>query len=268
MSNQKKHIYNAPSLTIEDLSRALYDSNLKLNSLMKERDEFFANISHDLRSPIAAIRSSVEFLQSTNDLDDAKRNEIYTLIDSKTKSLEYMINEIFLLTKLSTKDDMLHPEIIPCGFFLEEFFFTNQPDSKFDKANLKLDVPLDLDCNINIDPHYFERVLNNLFDNALRHLYEGGHITLSAQTDDNNRIVLISVIDDGEGISDEDLPKIFDRSYMGNSSRTPGKNSGAGLGLSICHKIIELSGGSIRCTSKTGRDHGTIFTITLPVCDQ
>ena len=261
----KKQRYDEPDLSVADLTRALYESNLKLDGITREQNEFFSNISHDLRSPIAAIRSAIEYLEETPDIEQMKKLELYGLIDRKASSLEHMIEEIFLLTKLSTTATILKPELIPCGNYLEDFFFTNQADTKYSSVELKLDVPLEFDYFVEIDPYYFDRVLNNLFDNAFRHLGDGGYIRLSASVDDSGSNVNISVSDNGSGIKSEDIPKVFDRTFTGSASRTPTVNSGAGLGLSICKKIVEILGGTITCKSKTGSDHGTTFTITLPV---
>ena len=265
MSNKKKRKYDAPSLSVEELSKALYESNLKLGGINREQNEFFSNISHDLRSPIAAIRSAIEYLEHTPEIDETKQHELYSLIAWKAVSLEHMIDEIFLLTKLNTIDSLLQPESIPCGNYLEDFFFTSQTDSKFSNVTLKLDVPLDFEYIVEIDPFYFDRVLNNLYDNALKHLGENGEIILGATTDAERKNVIITVTDNGFGIKEDDIPKVFNRSFTGDKPRTPSKNPGAGLGLSICKKVIEILGGTISCKSKTGSDHGTTFTITLPV---
>ncbi|WP_408071379.1 sensor histidine kinase [Butyrivibrio sp. JL13D10] len=263
--NNKKQSYNEPSLTVEDLSKALYESNNKLSKLITEQNEFFSNISHDLRSPIAAIRSAIEYLQSSPDIDAKKQEELYTLISSKTLSLENMINEIFVLTKLSTKDDLLKPSIVPCGNYLEDFFFMTELNPRYENMQLILDVPLDFAWNIEIDIGYMNRALDNLFENAWRHTFGEGRISLGASLSADEKHVIITVTDNGEGIEENDLPRIFERSYMSDASRNPGNAQGAGLGLSICKKIIELLGGSIDCKSKTGSNHGTTFTITLPI---
>lgn len=265
MTNHSKKKYDAPSLAVEDLSKGLYESNLKLGDINKKQSEYFSNISHDLRSPIAAIRSAIEYLQETPNISPDDQKDLYNLIDKKAASLEYMIDEIFLLSKLSTNNSIVKPVSLPCGNYLEDFFFTNQADSKFNDVELVLDVPMSFEHFIEIDPNYFDRVLNNLFDNALRYIGSDGRITLSARTDDSNTHVIISVTDNGAGIAPSNLDKIFDRTFTGDVSRTPTGKSGAGLGLSICKKIVEIHSGEISCSSKTGSDHGTTFAITLPI---
>lgn len=265
MKEHSKKRYDEPSLGVEDLSQGLYKSNLKLGSINQKQSEYFSNISHDLRSPIAAIRSAIEYLEETPGIDPDDRKDLYKLIDKKAASLEYMIDEIFLLSKLSTNSTIIKPVPLPCGNYLEDFFFTNEADSKFNGVDLVLDVPMSFEHTIMIDPNYFDRVLNNLFDNALRYLGENGSIKLSANVDNSKTHVIISVTDNGSGISPDNIDKVFERSFTGDISRTPSGKSGAGLGLSICKKIVEIHSGTIKCNSKTGSDHGTTFAITLPI---
>lgn len=265
MKEHSKKRYDEPSLGVEDLSKGLYKSNLKLGSINQKQSEYFSNISHDLRSPIAAIRSAIEYLEETPGISTDDRKDLYRLIDKKAASLEYMIDEIFLLSKLSSNRTIVRPVPLPCGNYLEDFFFTNEADSKFKDVDLVLDVPMSFEYTIEIDPNYFDRVLNNLFDNALRYLGEDGSITLSASTDESETHVIISVSDNGSGISPDNIDKIFERSFTGDIPRTPSGKSGAGLGLSICKKIVEILSGTITCRSKTGSDHGTTFAITLPI---
>lgn len=265
MNDYSKKKYDTPSLDVEELSKGLYESNLKLGNINKRQSEYFSNISHDLRSPIAAIRSAIEYLEETPNIDPVSRNDLYNLIDKKAASLEYMIDEIFILSKLSSNSSIVKPVPLPCGNYLEDFFFTSQADHKFINVNLELDVPMSFEYLVNIDTNYFDRVLNNLFDNALRYIKDDGTITLSAKTDDNNSHVIISVTDNGTGIDASNIDKIFDRTFTGDASRTPAHKSGAGLGLSICKKIVEIHLGEITCKSKKGNDHGTTFTITLPI---
>lgn len=259
-----KNEYTDPSLSVEDLSHALFDANQKMAGIIKERDEIFANISHDLRSPITAIHNAVEYLESDLDISPEEQKKAIHLIHERTDALQTMINNIFLLTRLDNSGDkMLKKEDIPCGPFLEDFFYLCEADSKYSKRNLILDVPEDFNYLISIDPHQMNRVLDNLFNNALKHTSSDASITLSASIAGNK--VIITVADDGEGISHEDLAHIFDRSYKVDTSRTPTSNSGAGLGLSICQKIISIHDGTISCESDPENHKGTRFIIQLPV---
>jgi len=112
---------------------------------------------------------------------------------------------------------------------------------------------------VTIDPQKIERVLTNLIGNALRHTPEGGHVTIDAQRHDGK--VRVSVSDTGEGISAEDLPRVFERFYRGEKSRSRA-GGGAGLGLAIAKGIVEAHGGTIEVSSRVGE--GSTFAFTLP----
>jgi two-component system sensor histidine kinase ResE len=112
---------------------------------------------------------------------------------------------------------------------------------------------------VTIDPQKIERVLANLIGNAIRHTPEGGQVTIDAQRDDGR--VRVSVRDTGEGIPEEDLPRVFERFYRGEKSRAR-SSGGAGLGLAIARGIVEAHGGHIEVNSRLGE--GSIFTFTLP----
>lgn len=264
--SSKKNLFTEPELTVEDLSHALFEANRKLAATIEERNELFANISHDLRSPITAIHNAVEYLESGHDLSPEEIAKAIHLIHERTDALQSMINNIFMLTKLDHSDSSyLNLECIPCGPYLEDFFFLCEADSKYSKRELILDVPENFEYKILIDPNEFNRVLDNLFTNALNHTKEGTSISLLAKVSESNKdMLVISVKDNGDGIPQSSIPYIFDRSYKIDSSRTPSGNSGAGLGLSICKKIVELHGGTISCHSAPDIA-GTEFRIKLPI---
>lgn len=263
--------FQEPELTVSDLSKALYETNRKLDQTIRERDEIFSNISHDLRAPITAIHNAIEYLESLDHISEEDIHDTLPIISERTQILEQMINEIFLLTKLDSQTSLLHPEKLCIGAFLEDFFYNScDADSRFQNRQLVLDVPEAFNYELMLDPFYMTRVLDNLFGNALKYTSAGDTISLSASlhTCTNNSgsdtaYIQLAVSDTGKGICKEDLPHIFERTYMAVSARTPSENSGAGLGLTICKRIIELMRGRIWCESQEGK--GSHFYIELPL---
>lgn len=297
--------FETPALTVEELSAALYAANEELrktNEELKEkseklisadraRTEMFANISHDLRSPITAIKSSVEYLLSIDDPSKDEVREYLKLMGSRISILEDFINDIFLLATLESKAVSLKPEELDIVAFLEEFYCECEVNPKYDKRSLSLDINDYTPVMANIDTKQFLRVLDNLVSNALKYSADGDSISLGLEyiagephnggaqisgTDapDGNAtavaingnempgMVEITVSDTGIGIKPEDVEHIFDRSFMANRARTPDAKTGFGLGLNITREIVLLHGGSIRCESAFG--YGTTFTISLP----
>lgn len=259
-----KRNFDTPDLTVEGLSKALYKSNQMLQKTIHERDEFFANISHDLRSPVTAIHNSIEYLQSLDHISEQDIKSALPLLYERTLVLEKMINDIFFLTRLDSSESLLHMEVIPAAAFLEDFYFMCDANPLYHDRRLILDVPEDLSVSVLIDPAYLKRVLDNLYSNALKYTQQNDSITLSASITPDH-FVRISVSDTGRGISAANTDRIFERTYMESSARTPSEHSGAGLGLAICKSIIEKHGGKIWCESDAEHHPGSIFTFTLPV---
>jgi signal transduction histidine kinase len=259
-----KRRYNKPLLTAKELSDALYITNEKLresNEKLLEteycRSEMFANISHDLRSPITAIRSSIEYLNSVETFEKSELNYLLKLMNTRIISLENLINDIFLLTTLNNKAIELNFSNIELGMFLEDYFYSNEADKKYAERILELEVPEEFLIPVQIDTGNITRVLDNLFTNALKYSDSGSSIVLGAFVNEDQ--VHIFVKDSGMGISEKNIEKIFDRSYMVSSSRS----SGCGLGLSIAKAIVERHEGNIWCESTLGG--GSTFTFTLPI---
>lgn len=267
---KKKNHFSTPELGTEDLSLALYQVSQKLeqsNALLlknqQQKDMLFANISHDLRSPITALHNSIEYLLSLEDIDKQELFSTLELMERRCAYLERLVNDVFLLSSIQINENMFHYETLELTFLLEEFFFMVSEDNRYHKRDLHLDVAEDFSAMVRIDSKMFLRVLDNLFTNALKYSHDGASIRLNAFSDSSQ--VHITVEDTGIGMESEHLDKIFDTSYMIESARTPSATTGTGLGLSIVKAIIEHFQGTIYCESTLGV--GSIFHIKLPLAD-
>lgn len=264
-----KKQFKAPSLTIEELTAELYLSKKdlkKANDLLtaqeKARTELFANLSHDLRSPMTALRNSIDYLLTLDEYTTEELSPIFHLMQNRILAMETLINNLFLLTTLENTAIPFHYEPVDIGMFLEDFFFNCEADPKYLECTLILDVPLDMRAVISLDTAQFTRVLDNLFSNALKYSASGSSITLSALSSAST--VTVTVTDTGIGMTEEQCQKVFERSYMASPARTPDEKTGCGLGLSIAKAIVERHNGTICCKSKP--NHGTSFSIILPIC--
>ncbi len=286
MKNRKN--FEQPELSVEELSHALYEANKrladmnkkleesnkaldalnqKLSDSIRDKNEIYQNISHDLRSPITAIHNSIEYLESLDRITEEDVRSVLPLMSSRTTALEHMINQIFLITKLDTTDELMKLLDVPCRDFLEDFFYMTEADSRFDSRKLILDVPSNMDAVIKIDPDYMKRALDNLFNNALRHTYDGSEIRLSAEilSENGQKNVAVTVSNNGLPLTQNDIDHVFDRSWTGSSSRTPDSKSGAGLGLSIVKSIAEHHYGTVTAFSDPEKGISAAFRIILPL---
>lgn len=263
----KQHFKKPEIQTIEALSaelmmtnQLLNEANQQLKEAEQERSEMIANISHDLRAPITAIRNTVDYLRSGHEISTEDYQSALLLLDKRTSSLEHLIQDFFLLVSIDNHKKVFHQTELEAAPFLEEYYFSALADSKYDDRELILEVDEDLKAVICIDPEAFIRVLDNLFTNALKYSHSGASIALGALR--NEHTLDIYVRDTGIGIPKDSINRVFDRSYTVSDSRTPEGVSGCGLGLAIVKSIVEQQNATISCKSQL--DVGSTFTISLP----
>jgi signal transduction histidine kinase len=267
MDNKKS--FEQPGMysdTVASLSKKLIEVNKKLQKTEYERTEMIENISHDLRAPLTAIRSTIDYCMEKCSGDKVllspdEMNSMLRLLDTRVKTLEVLIQDLYLMTCIDSGREVFKYEQIPIFQFLEEYFFAVEIDKKYEGYNLEMEIPERADAFVNIDVAKISRVLDNLFTNARKYSEVGSTITLGAGEDDDK--VFFYVKDTGLGIPEDAVSSVFDRTYRVSDARTPAKESGSGLGLSIARSIVMQHGGTIKCESKEGE--GSRFTVELPL---
>ena len=265
------NVFETPSIhedTITSLSKKLLSvteqlqkSNQELQQLQKERADMLANLSPDLRAPVTAIRGAVDCLLADPQCSEEERTSILQLADRRTKVLENLINDMYDLFCAENTSREITLQTVAAAPFLEEYFYSSILDSRYETHDMKLEIPEDLSCNLSMDAEKIVRVLDNLMTNAEKYSNPQSSITLKACRNGEN--LDISVIDQGIGIPEDALEKVFSRTYTVSSSRTPGSPTGSGLGLSIARAIARKHHGTLHCESVLG--HGSIFTLSLPI---
>lgn len=266
-----KNTYQNPDLesnTIEDLSKKLLQAtkdlskkNAQLAESERKRKEMVANISHDLRAPLTAIRSAVDLLNSYERLPEEDVKNALGLINRRVATLESLVQDMYFLFCVEDDNRDFDLEEVDLAPFLESYFYDAIVDSRYDNHEMKLDIPVDLNCKVNIDIQKTIRVLDNLFVNAAKYSGDGTVITLSCHV--SGGLACIVVSDNGVGIPPKALEHVFDRTYTVSSSRSPASETGSGLGLAIVKAVIEKESGSIHCKSELKK--GSRFIIELPV---
>jgi signal transduction histidine kinase len=224
------------------------------------RRELVANVSHDLRTPLASLRGYLQTLQMKEGLLSSEEQRRYVEIASKnTEKLVRLVDELFELAKLESR------EIVAC---LEPFNLAELAQDVLQKFELLAEQKrVRLGCQYRDDLPFvmadiglIERVLQNLLDNALRHTPEGGAVTIDLSP--GSRHIVVRVTDTGSGVPEDAMPHIFDRHFrVGADDGMAGH--GAGLGLAIVRRIVELHGSSIEATSAPGA--GSTFSFPLPI---
>lgn len=245
--------------TFRKMCDRIRDQIQMLESADKSRREMVANISHDLRTPLATLRGYLEtLLMKEAELSDAVRRRYLELSLDYGERLSQLIMELFELSTLDTPSTEL--EVVP--FSIAELAHDVAEKSNLEAERKGIHFVSDISPTTPFilgDIGLVERVFEKLLENALRFTPPGGTVRLVIATSDDR--VIARVEDTGPGIADEDLPRIFDRFYRGDSARIePG--DGAGLGLAIARRIVELHGGSIGVERSK---NGASFFFALPV---
>ena len=227
----------------------------------QESREMISNISHDMKTPLTAIKGYSEGLLDGVADTEEKKERYYRTIYSKAADMERMVDELGFYAKIEQKAMAYDFRVVPVREFLEDCAAEWQLDLETQGIDFRCEELCKADTKALIDAEHIKRVIINIIGNSVKYMdKKPGHIELSA-TEDAER-VWIAVTDNGCGIPADDIPHVFDRFYRADSSRGT-KKGGSGLGLSIVKSIVEEHGGSITVDSLV--DAGSAFTITLPL---
>ena len=247
-------------LTFRHMTERINSQIEKLEQSDAMRRELVANVSHDLRTPLATMRGYIETLLLKDDSLSAEERRNYLKIAiSHCERLGNLITDLFELAKLEALDRVVHPEPFSLSELVQDVVQKFELTAQEHKINIVTNIGQELPFAY-ADIAMIERVLENLLDNALRYTPEEGSISIVLSN--NNGGITVQVSDTGCGIPENELPRIFDRFYQADRSRKV-KSSHSGLGLAVSKKILELHGTSIE--AKSDQKSGTTFTFTLPV---
>jgi two-component system phosphate regulon sensor histidine kinase PhoR len=228
-----------------------------LRRVDRVRRDFVANVSHELRTPLTAVRGYVEALMEEPG-ESPQRKKFLEVIDRHTGRMERLVRDLLRLARLDALQEAadLHPVEVATLFRS----VSTDLSERIDRQRIRVDIDVGTDAaTIHADATKMHDALRNLMENAVNYSPEGGRIQLSARVEGER--VLLTVADDGPGVPEADLERVFERFYRVDKSRTrdPG---GTGLGLSIVRHLVELHGGRVRAENR--RAGGAVFTIALP----
>ena len=231
---------------------------LALKDNEERRSKFIMGISHDLRTPVAVIKGYTEAMSDglCGTLEESKKS--LEIISSKTEQLETMINTLINFVKLNQTDWLQQLQKQKISPLLNEFAEGAVTTGGIFKRNVRAEIQVNENIEIPYDKMLIQRVLENLFSNALRYTKENDSINISAKEEKDK--IIFSIKDSGIGISREDQKKIFDMFYRATSSR---REEGMGIGLATVMTIVKAHGWTINVESEKGR--GSNFIIEIPL---
>lgn len=226
----------------------------RIESLVGELKQVTDNVAHELRTPITRIRGMAEM---TLDGDIGEYRELAALVIEESDRLIEMINTMLEIARTDLGVTQLASDPLDLRKTIAEAIDLFKPLAENKNINIHVDT-LSQDVIVKGDRSKLQRVVANLLDNAIKYTSSGGKIVVSARMEDLQAVITIA--DTGIGIDTNDIPKIFDRFYRGDKSRT---TFGSGLGLSLALTIVKAHGGDI--TVDSSLDTGSVFTIILPL---
>jgi len=224
------------------------------------RRELIAGISHDLRTPLTSIKAYVEGLEKGVASTPQVQKRYFETIKSKTSDLEYIINQLFLFSKLDVGEFPLYMEEIDIGEQINKLvdIFRNEYAQKGLSINLNRNLK---NVFVKIDIMQFHNVIQNILENSVKYKKEESVIT-EIVCIQNLSNVIITLTDNGPGVPNESIEKLFDLFYRSDASRKNPSN-GSGIGLATAKKIINMMNGEIRAKNVT--NGGLAIIITLPI---
>lgn len=218
------------------------------------KTDFVANVSHEIKTPVSSVEGYATLLQSPH-LSQEKRDYYVQKIIENSRRLSALTSNMLLLSKLENQEMVLDNR----QFRLDEQIRRTilLLEDKWTKKDVQFDMDLSLTMYYGSE-RLLEQVWYNIVDNAIKHSALGGTIKITVEQDDCN--VCVRIADEGDGMSEEVMKRIFEKFYQGDCSR---KEEGNGLGLALVKRIINICKGEITVESRVGQ--GSAFTVKLPV---
>ena len=227
----------------------------ELGSIETLKNDFVANVSHEIKTPLAVISNYTTALDN-DDVSYETRKEYIETIVKATDNLTALINNILRLNKLENQEIELPSE--PYNLCVQLYDCVLQFESLLEEKNIALSVAAEDRVMITADKEMLEIVWNNLLSNALKYTAAGGSVSVVQTSEADN--VTVSVSDTGCGMNAETMKRIFDKFYQADTSHS---GAGNGLGLALAYRIVEKSRGSLAVKSVPGK--GSTFTVTIPM---
>ena len=247
--------------TWDAVERARAEELLRESNTRK--DEFLAMLAHELRNPLAPIRTGLEVIRRGGDTVAAVER-VRGIMERQVGHMVRLVDDLLDVSRITSGTIVLKRELTPLAGLIHSALEANRGSMSGKQIDLRVDLPKD-DCLVNVDPTRFVQILSNLLHNAAKFTDEGGSVRITAHCTqpkgDDQAHVSISVVDSGIGMSPDLLPRVFDMFTQGET-RSP--QSGLGIGLALARRLVELHDGRLDGRSD-GEGRGSEFVIQLPL---
>jgi two-component system phosphate regulon sensor histidine kinase PhoR len=227
----------------------------RVTEIEQLKNELVSTVSHELKTPLAAIKAYTATLRSNPALYEAHREEFLAVVEQQADRLSRLVDDMLLVTRVDSAQLLRRRVTVPLDQVLDEAIRDLHPDPVRHPIERRT-----AGVQVSGDPERLRDMLRNLLENAVKYSPSGGTISVSARCDDG--VTTIQIDDRGIGIAEEHLPYIFDRFYRVQSDIAAAAG-GSGLGLYIVHALVRAHGGRIDVRSTLGQ--GTTFVLRLPL---
>ncbi len=260
VENQTMDEIGTLTRTFNDMADQLEKNIEDLKNSEKMRRDFVANVSHELRTPITSIKSYAETLEeAAGNLPEDMEQHFLKVIVNESDRMTKIVQDLLTLSKFDAGSITFEFRSFSFEQSIRDVYSAQRLEAQRHHHEFSLEFK-DRLPDIRGDRLRIEQVLTNMVSNAIKYTHDGGRISMTAGVKGDN--VWCTVKDNGVGIPEEDLKRIFERFYRVDKARSR-ESGGTGLGLSIAYEIVDRHDGSIDARSKKGR--GTAFTVTLPI---
>ena len=252
---KEKGIYSNVFNKLNGLANKLKENEIEREKLDTARNEWIANISHDIKTPLSSIKGYAEVLSEDYEFTSDEIKDYANIINSKSDYIKSLLDDLNLNMKLKNNQSVLNKEDTNIVSLVKGCVIDILNDANYRDSNISFNTTEDRIIK-NVDKKLIQRVINNLIYNALIH--NNKEVVIKVRIYKNEKIHII-IEDNGKGISEEDLENIFNRYYRGTN--TGDSHKGSGLGMSIAKEIVNAHNGEIKVSSKLFK--GTKMEIIL-----
>ncbi|WP_419725602.1 sensor histidine kinase [Terrisporobacter petrolearius] len=251
----EKGLYSNVFKKLNTLSDKLNENELERKKIDKMKEDWIANISHDIKTPLSSIKGYAEFLEEDYNFSNEDIKSYAGIINNKAEYIKELVDDLNLNIKLKNSRSILKKENVNIVSLVKNLIIDILNDSKYSERHIEFESK-DETIIMNLDKLLMQRVINNLLYNALVHNDEDVKILVKIFKEDKTHIV---ISDNGKGISEKDLEHVFDRYYRGTN--TGENHKGSGLGMAIAKEVINAHHGEITINSRL--DKGTDIEIII-----
>ncbi len=252
------HAARLPGLPPRGAVLVLHDTT-DLRRLERLRQDFVANVSHELKTPLTGIKLCAETLLAGAVEDAEHRGRFLEQIVAQSERLHMLILDLLSLARIEAGEELFEFGAVSVRAVVSACVERHRPRAEAHGQTLEVDGSGSEGAVVWADEEAVEQILDNLLDNALKYTPEGGHIRVGWGEEDGQ--AWVRVADDGIGIPEADLPRIFERFYRVDKARSR-QMGGTGLGLAIVKHLSQAMKGTVQASSRVGR--GATFTVRLP----